>query len=114
MTTDLTTLAAALRASPFLGQSGSAADPWADAHAALSAMRTLGADWNGIGVPAPAPLLVDHAFRLAGWLEGRCLGPPARIVAGVTGSVIFKWQACGGAGLEVEVVAPFAGELTVF
>lgn len=124
MTADLTSLVRQFSGSPWAGdespapQDGETLAPapnprWTDRIDDLLDIRRLTDDWDGLGAPAPAPRLVDSAIMLAGWMRGRGVLPPARIVPGLTGTVIFEWQPGPGDYVEVEVTKPFTAELTI-
>ena len=119
MTADLTDLADLLQDSPWHNGSDArdespATRPWNHTIDELLQIRLLEDDWDGLGAKAPAGLLVDSALRMAGWMEGRGFAAPARIVPGLTGSVVFEWQTDDGAQLEVELTEPARGRIALF
>ncbi len=126
MTADLTSLVRQFAGSPWTGDDAPTLDAnadtlptpapglrWNDRIDDLLDIRRLTDDWDGLGAPAPKPRLVDSAIMLAGWMRGRGVLPPARIVPGLTGTVLFEWQPGPGDYVEVEVTEPFTAELTV-
>ncbi len=119
MIADLDVLADQFEESPLHGDGGEDAatqlDAWNHAIDKLLEIRSLTDDWDGEGAPAPECKLVDSAIRLAGWMQGKDMRPPSRIVAGPTGTVVFEWQSdTGETLLDVEVTAPNKGELALF
>ena len=85
-------------------------DGWSRCMDALLEIRQLEDDWDGLGAPAPEVALVDSARSLAQiWRQDR-VTPPCRVVAGLTGTVLFEWQGAGGEYLEVEVTCPHHAE----
>jgi hypothetical protein len=79
---------------------------WSEALDALSQIRELEDDWDGLGAPAPSMTLVDSAVHLAQVLRAYRWPPPCRVVAGLTGTILFEWQGAGGNYFEVEVTRP--------
>jgi hypothetical protein len=84
-------------------------DPWSERIDELLDIRRMEDDWDGMGAPAPTLPLVDSALLLAQLLRQNKYVPPCRIVAGVTGTVIFEWQS-DGIYSELEVTGPRRAE----
>ncbi len=120
MIADLTNLADQFEGSPLCRDTGEAdshvtREAWDRAIDTLLEIRTLKDDWDGLGAPAPAPVVVDTAIRLAGWMQGKDITPPSRVVQSLDGAVVFEWQSDGGrTQLDVEVTSPSGGEVTLF
>jgi hypothetical protein len=85
-------------------------DEWGQRIDDLLDIRRMEDDWDGLGAPAPATALVDSALLLAQILRQERWLPPCRIVAGLTGTVLFEWQGAGGEYAELEVTRPRHGE----
>lgn len=81
-------------------------DDWHQRIDDLLDIRRMENDWDGLGAPAPAPTLVDSALLLAQILHQEGVAPPCRIVAGLTGTVLFEWQYANGSYFELEVIRP--------
>lgn len=79
---------------------------WCEAIETLLQLRLLEDDWDGLGAPAPSTALVDSALSLAQILRQQRFPPPCRVVAGLTGTVLFEWQSAGGGYFEVEMTQP--------
>lgn len=73
-------------------------------------IRRLQNDWDGLGAPAPATTVVDSALALAQLLRRKGCPPPCRIIAGLTGAVLFEWQNEEGSYSELEMSPPGRAE----
>jgi hypothetical protein len=85
-------------------------DEWGQRIDELLDIRRMEDDWDGLGAPAPSTALVDSALSLAQILRQDRDPPPCRIVAGLTGTVLFEWQDADGRYSELEVTAPHLAE----
>jgi hypothetical protein len=84
-------------------------DAWSERIDELLDIRRMEDDWDGMGAPAPATALVDSALLLAQILRQDRFVAPCRVVAGLTGTVIFEWQN-DGIYSELEVTRPHHAE----
>ena len=66
-------------------------------------------DWDGNHSVAPDPELIDMAVRLAHHLKESSNPAPARVVAGVNGTISFEFG--DEPFLEIEVVSPSEAEV---
>jgi hypothetical protein len=87
-------------------------DLWKQRIDDLLDVRRMEDDWDGLGAPAPSVALVDSALQLVQIMKDNCFQAPCRVVAGLTGTVLFEWQSQGGAYLELEVTRPQQAEWT--
>lgn len=120
MIANLDALATQFEASPLHAASADGAtaaprDTWDQAIDTLLRIRSLEENWDGLGAAAPAGQLVDSAIRLVVWMQGKDFYPPDRITATGDGTVVFQWRSADGGRtkLDVEVTAPYQGELTL-
>lgn len=77
----------------------------------LAAMQGLGDNWDGLGAVAPSTELLRCAVGLAYLLQQRSMDVPAAVSATTSGTVMFIWQFPSGAYGEVDLTAPFHGEV---
>jgi hypothetical protein len=84
---------------------------WDACIAALTELYGLEDDWDGRGAPAPNPLLLGAALRLAQHLQASGYRAPDRVLPGPTGTVILEWQ-MEGPYREVEVVETSKARVT--
>ncbi|MBI3822718.1 MAG: hypothetical protein HY289_08560 [Planctomycetes bacterium] len=85
-------------------------DDWDKRIEEVSAFRECQHDWDGQGAEAASAELLQSAVHLANMLRTSRVDPPACVVLGVNGTVIFEWQWEDGAYLEIEVTEPHHAE----
>lgn len=81
-------------------------DEWEERIDELLDIRRLPDDWDGLGASAPPTAVVDSALALAQLLRRKGCPAPCRILAGLTGAVLFEWQNEEGSYSELEMSAP--------
>ena len=87
------------------------AGPWESSVRQLVQFQHLGDDWDGCGAKAPSPELAASAIGLAHAFRDNGVPPPARVVPGLDGIVLFEWQFPDGTYAEVEIVRPLFAEV---
>jgi hypothetical protein len=89
------------------------AGPWEPVVRKIIEFRHLDDNWDGSGAEAPSRELLESAIGLAYVFIENEVDPPARVVPGVEGSVLFEWQDPDGTYTEVEIVRPLYAEVMV-
>ena len=84
-------------------------DAWEMIIQTAMSYKSLDDDWDGNHSIAPDPELVDMAVILARHLKGSANPAPARVVAGVNGTISFEFG--DEPFLEIEVVSPSEAEV---
>src|SRR5262245_9508363 len=83
--------------------------PWSRAAQELESLFSLSDNWDGEGAVAPAAALVSSSLELGTILEEAGVEPPARVVAGPLGEILFEWQQGTKKYFEVELESPYQG-----
>jgi hypothetical protein len=87
-------------------------DLWEECFSKLRDFRDLQDDWDGLGAEAPFGWAIRGAIELAEKLQQQGMQAPARVVPGITGTILFEWQN-DGLFVEMEVTSESSADVLV-